>query len=51
MNFKHDYDENTVIDRNRVSSYILIIDFMFSAIFFCSNDHVWSSNRFASNKQ
>lgn len=33
MDFKHD-DENTVIDRSRVSRYILIIDFMFSAIFF-----------------
>lgn len=33
MDFKHD-DENTVLDRNRVSRYILIIDFMFSAIFF-----------------
>lgn len=33
MDFKHD-DENTRFDRNRVSRYTLIIDFMFSANFF-----------------
>lgn len=33
MDFKHD-DENTTFDRNRVSRYALIIDFMFSANFF-----------------
>ena len=33
MDFKHD-DENTVLDRNRVHRYVLLIDFMFSAAFF-----------------
>ena len=33
MDFKHD-DENTVMDRSRVPSYALIVDFMVSAAFF-----------------
>lgn len=34
MDFKHNDNENTTFDRNRVPRYVLIIDFMFSANFF-----------------
>lgn len=34
MDFKHNDDENTTFDRNRVPRYALIIDFMVSAAFF-----------------